>query len=96
MKVAGRTRQHRGAIKGERLRAEKGRAGGIEHVHAHVVGVGPDAEVRIIEEVRAEVKAITIIGAGGVAVVETATHSSVIGMPPVAVANWVMIQRSAN
>ena len=63
----GRTSQHRGAIEGERLRAEIGRAGGIEHVHAHVVGVGPDRQVRVIEEVRAEVKAITIIGAGGIA-----------------------------
>ena len=59
--------QHRGAIEGEGLRAKVGRAGGVEHVHTHVVGVGPDGEVRIIEEIRPEVKAIPIIGAGGIA-----------------------------
>ncbi len=63
----GRTSQHRGAIESERLRTEIGRTGGIEHVHAHVVGVGPDREVRVIEEVRPEMKPITIIGAGGIA-----------------------------
>ena len=59
-----RTSQHCGAIEGERLRTEIGRAGGIEHVHAHVVGIGPVRKVRVVEEVRPEVKAITIIGAG--------------------------------
>ena len=38
---------------------------GIEHVHRHVVAIGPDAEMGIIEKVGAEVKAIAIVSAGG-------------------------------
>src|SRR5262245_32438253 len=60
----GRTSQHGSAIEGERLWTEIHRAGGIEHVHAHVVGIRPDRKMRVIEEVRPEVKTITIIGAG--------------------------------
>src|SRR5262245_42092053 len=52
-----RTSQHGGAIEGERLRTEIYRAGRVEHVHAHVIGVGPDRKVRVIKEVRPEVKA---------------------------------------
>src|SRR6478736_49404 len=44
-------RQHRRAIEGKRLRAEVGRARRIEHVHAHVISVGPNAKVRVVEEV---------------------------------------------
>ena len=58
--------EHFRAVKGEGLGTEKGGAGGVEHVHGHVVAVGPDAEMRIIEKVGAEVKGITIVSAGGI------------------------------
>ncbi len=45
------TRQHRRAIERERLRPEIGGAGCVEHVHAHVISVGPDGEVRVIVKV---------------------------------------------
>src|SRR5207253_9253207 len=53
-------------IKGEGLRAKVGRASGVKHVHTHVITVRPDTQVRIVKEVRAKVKAIASIGAGGV------------------------------
>src|SRR5260370_19356934 len=58
--------EHVGTIKRESGRAEVGRAGGVNHVHTHVITVGPDTQLRIVKEVRAEVKAIASIGAGGV------------------------------
>src|SRR5262249_52131942 len=61
---SGSSGEHLGTIERERLRAEISGAGGIEHIHAHVISVWPDTEVRVIEEVRAEVKVITSPGAG--------------------------------
>jgi len=49
------------------LRPKEGRACGIKDVHAHVVGVRPDAQLGIIKEVRAEVKAVAIPSASGIA-----------------------------
>jgi len=49
------------------LRAQVGGARRVEHVHAHVIGIGPDAELGIIKEVRAEVESVAIPSAGGVA-----------------------------
>src|SRR5712691_698978 len=63
-RVAG---QHRRAVEGEWLRAEEGRARRVEYVRAHVVSVGPDGEVRIVEEVVTHVKTIAVIGAAGIA-----------------------------
>ena len=59
--------EHLRPVEGEGLRAEEGRAGRVEHVHAHVVGVWPDGELGIVEEVCAEMKAIAVIRAGGIA-----------------------------
>ena len=59
--------QHLGSIKSECLRTEVRGAGGVKDVHAHVIAVGPDAQVRIVVKVRAEMKAVTGITAGGVA-----------------------------
>jgi hypothetical protein len=60
-KSGGQTGEHSRAVKGEGLWTEKGSAGCVEHVIGHVVAVGPDTEMRIIEKVGAEVKAITIV-----------------------------------
>src|SRR5204863_1237767 len=58
--------EHLGTIKRKSLRAEVERAGGVKHVHTHVITVGPDTQLRIVKEVQAKVKAIASIGAGGV------------------------------
>src|SRR5207245_2313532 len=42
-------------------------ARGGEDVHAHVVGVRPDPELRVVEEVGSEVEAVAVPGAGRVA-----------------------------
>ncbi|HAF14621.1 MAG TPA: hypothetical protein DCK99_13175 [Blastocatellia bacterium] len=47
----GRASQHRRAIERKRLRTEVSCAGGIEHIHAHVIAVGPDSELGIVEKV---------------------------------------------
>src|SRR6476620_915785 len=60
------SKKHFGSIESKRLRTEIGRSRGIEDVHAHVIGIGPDTEVRIIEKVRAEMEPITIISASGI------------------------------
>ncbi len=65
-KVAGSAGEHRRPVEGERLRAEEGCARRVEHDHAHVVGVGPHGELGIVEEVRAQVKAVPVIGACGI------------------------------
>jgi len=65
-KSSRQTGEHFRAVKGEGLGPEKGGARGVEHVHGHVVAVGPDAEMRIIEKVGAQVKGITIVSAGGI------------------------------
>ena len=33
----------------------------VENVHAHVIAIGPDAELRIVEKVRAEMKSIAMV-----------------------------------
>src|SRR5207248_4430879 len=58
--------EHLGTIKRKSLRAEVERAGGVKHVHTHVITVGPDTQLRIVKEVRAKMKAIACISAGGV------------------------------
>ena len=58
--------EHRRPVERERLRAEKRVARRVEDVHAHVIGVGPDGDVGIVEEVRAQVKAVAGISAGRV------------------------------
>jgi len=60
-------REHFRPIEGERLRPEKTRAGRVKDIHAHVVGIGPHCELRIVEEVRAQMKAIPIITPGCIA-----------------------------
>jgi len=50
----------------------------LKNVHAHVIGIGPDSEVRVVEKVRAEVKAVTVCKLPVASlVVDTAIHSSV-------------------
>src|SRR4051794_21499741 len=61
------TLKHLRAIKREWLRAKESRAGRVEDVHAHVISIRPYAQVRIIEEVRTEVKSVTVITAGSIA-----------------------------
>src|SRR5262249_60326260 len=46
----GGARQHPRAVVGADLRAQEGRARGVEHVEGDVVGVGPDAELGIVVE----------------------------------------------
>ena len=66
-KVAACAGEHLGAVEDERLRAQEGRARRVEDVVAHIIAVRPDAQVRIVEEVAAEMEAVAVIGAGGVA-----------------------------
>src|SRR6266700_3361782 len=61
-RVRGRSREHRVAVKGARLCA--GQAVGREDIDAVVVRIGPDAELRIVREVRAEIELVAIVGAG--------------------------------
>src|SRR2546421_11646706 len=61
------SRQHLCAVEREWLRAEECCARCIEHIHAHVIGVGPNSEVRIIEEVIAEVERGTVVRTRGIA-----------------------------
>src|SRR4051812_17323236 len=63
----GQTLQHLRAIKREWLGAQESSAGSIEDVHAHVVSIGPNTQVWIIEEVRTQVKSVTVVAAGGIA-----------------------------
>jgi hypothetical protein len=65
-KSGGQAGEHSRAVKGEGLWPEKDGASRVEHVHGHVVAVGPDAEMRIIKKVGAEVKGIAIVSAGGI------------------------------
>src|SRR4029077_10597279 len=65
-KGCGLPRQHLRPIKREGLRTEISRACRIEHIHAHVIGVGPYAEVRVIKKIRAEVKSVTVVTACGI------------------------------
>ncbi|PZR75012.1 MAG: hypothetical protein DLM73_06450 [Chthoniobacterales bacterium] len=58
--------QHFCAIESESLRTEIGSTRGVEYVHAHVIGVRPDTDVRVVKKVGAEVKAVTVVSAGGV------------------------------
>src|SRR5262249_32712262 len=46
---------------------EKHRAAVIEHDHAHVIAVRPDGELGVVEEIVAEMKAVAMVRAGGVA-----------------------------
>ena len=62
----GLTDEHLCAIEGKRLRPEIRGAGGIKDVHAHVIAVRPDAQVRVIVKVRTEVKPVARVGAGRV------------------------------
>src|SRR5262249_49641315 len=57
------TYQHLCPVKGERLRTKISSARGIEHVHAHVVAVRPNTQVRVIKEIGAEMKSVAIVGA---------------------------------
>src|SRR4029450_2099095 len=50
------TRQHLRPIKRKGLRAEKRCARRIEHIHAHVISIGPYPKMRIVEKVRAQMK----------------------------------------
>src|SRR2546426_2638394 len=59
--------EHFGSVESEGLWAEKGGARRIEHVHAHVIGIGPDAQMGIVEEVRTEMIVIAVIRASGIA-----------------------------
>src|SRR5688572_23693195 len=61
------SREHLRAIESERLWSKIRRRERVEHVHAHVIAVGPNAQVRIVEEVGTEMKVVTMIRAGGVA-----------------------------
>ena len=63
----GKTSEHFCPIERERLWTEIRRPRRIKDVHAHVIGVRPDAQMRVIEEIRAEMKTVAEIGAGGVA-----------------------------
>ena len=65
-KSGGDAGEHFRAIKRKGLRTEKGGAGRVEHVHGHVVAVGPDAEMGIVKKVGTHVKAVTIVSAGGI------------------------------
>ena len=67
MKVAGAPASIAARSKANGCGPEIGCAGGVKDVHAHVIGVGPDREVRVIEEVRAKVEPVTVIGAGCIA-----------------------------
>lgn len=58
--------EHFRPLKGESLGAEESCAGGIKHVHGHVVTVRPDTKMWIIEEVATEMKPIAIVSAGGI------------------------------
>src|SRR5204863_1903989 len=62
----GLSRQHLGAIEGERLRTQIRGPRRVEHVHAHVVRVGPDAELRVVVEARTEMEVVAVIRAGRV------------------------------
>src|SRR5262245_26034247 len=61
-----RAREHLGAVKGKWLRAEEAGAAGVKHVHAHVISIGPDTELRVIKEIRAKMEAVTIVTSGGI------------------------------
>src|SRR6266567_8960521 len=61
-RARGRSRKHRTAVEGTRLRA--GKAVGREDIDAVVVRVWPDPELRIVREVRAEVELVAIVGTG--------------------------------
>jgi len=65
-KSSGHAGEHFRAIKRKGLRTEKGGASRVENVHGHVVAVGPDAEMGIVKKVGTHVKAVAIVGAGGV------------------------------
>src|SRR3954463_12718975 len=56
-----RAGQHRGTIEGAGLRSGKALPG--EDIDGVVVGVGPDAELRIVGEVRAEIELVAVIRA---------------------------------
>ena len=59
-----RSGEHRIAVEGTRLGASK--AVGREDVDTVVVRVGPDPELRIIREVRAEIELVPVLGTRGV------------------------------
>src|SRR5438093_6046675 len=59
--------EHLRAIEGEGLWAQEGRATRVEYVHAHVIGIGPNTQVWVVEKVRAEMKAIAVVTASGIA-----------------------------
>ena len=65
-KGSGLARQHLCAVKGERLRTKITRACRVEDVHAHVISIGPNAQVRVIKEIRPKVKSVTVITARGI------------------------------
>src|SRR6266536_2042538 len=60
-RARGRSRKHGTPVKGTRLRA--GKAVGRKHIDAVVVRIGPDPELWIVREVRAEVELVPIVGA---------------------------------
>src|SRR5204863_505375 len=62
----GQTSQHFRAIKSECLGTEIRRPGGVEYVHAHIISVGPDAQLGIVKKVGAEMKAVAVVCAGSI------------------------------
>ena len=58
--------QHLDPIKHKRLRPEEGCASGIKNVRGHVIAVRPDAQLRIIEKIGSEIKAIAVPGSSRV------------------------------
>src|SRR5258705_5779909 len=65
-KSSRQTCEHLGAVKGEWLWAQEGGARRVEHVHAHVISIGPDTKVGIVEKIRAKVKAVAVVTARGI------------------------------
>src|SRR6188472_2716986 len=65
-KCRGLPGQHFCPIKGEWLRTEVTCTCRVKDVHAHIIGIGPYAKVRVIKEIRAEVKPVTVIAASGI------------------------------
>ena len=58
--------QHLDPIKHKRLRPEEGCASGIKNVRGHVIAVRPDTQLRIIEKIGSEIKAIAVPGSSRV------------------------------
>src|SRR6266568_7203531 len=59
--------EHLGAVECVWLRTQEGCAGRVEYVHAHVIGIGPDTQVWVVEKVGPKVKGVAVPTAGGIA-----------------------------